>query len=257
MAEHLTGPGMQPSQPESRPSGAVYHQRSGHVTDIPTGRADACPDPETLAAYVDGMLDPAARAGVEAHAADCRDCREILADTAAFLLDVGQAVPAREPDPERGPVAEPAPPGEGPPVPWALAGCARCGARRRGRGAARRTDAAVVAPGVGAGHGTPDRRTRPAAESANRGPAVPAPGLSPATRGHAGDARPRHPARPADSRVRARNRRVRHVGRSTGCPRHRRCRHGRRRRGRHSPGRSRASRRLTTPDCSTISRWPI
>src|SRR6478752_412288 len=112
MAEHLTGPGMQPSQPESRPSGAVYHQRSGHVTDTHTGRAGACPDPETLAAYVDGMLDPAARAGVEAHAADCRDCREILADTAAFLLDVGQEVPAREPDPDRAPVAEPAPSGK-------------------------------------------------------------------------------------------------------------------------------------------------
>src|SRR3954471_18383905 len=112
MGEHLTGPAKQPGQPESRPSGAVYHHRSGHVTDTPTGRADACPDPETLAAYVDGMLDPAARAAVEAHAADCRDCREILADTAAFLLDVGQAEPAGEPDPERGPVAQPAPPGQ-------------------------------------------------------------------------------------------------------------------------------------------------
>src|SRR6185437_3479185 len=41
-----------------------------------------CVSAEWLAAYVDGRLTPEERAAVEAHAADCDDCREALADVA-------------------------------------------------------------------------------------------------------------------------------------------------------------------------------
>jgi CHAT domain-containing protein len=45
----------------------------------------ACLDDERLAAYVDGRLDPAERSAVEVHLAGCRRCREVAAETAAFL----------------------------------------------------------------------------------------------------------------------------------------------------------------------------
>jgi tetratricopeptide (TPR) repeat protein len=44
-----------------------------------------CPDAEQLAAYADGLLDPAQRAGVERHLADCADCRAVLAEAVAFV----------------------------------------------------------------------------------------------------------------------------------------------------------------------------
>jgi anti-sigma factor RsiW len=94
MADKPIGSTPPPSRTERGRAESVYHHRSGHVNERPTASSgDDCPDVETLAAYVDGLLDPATRAQVEEHAADCSDCREILADAAAFVLD-SQATPA-------------------------------------------------------------------------------------------------------------------------------------------------------------------
>ncbi|MET0553772.1 MAG: zf-HC2 domain-containing protein [Vicinamibacteria bacterium] len=57
--------------------------------------AVACLDPETIAAYLDGRLDAAARARAEEHLADCEECRTLLGETAAFLQDDAAARPAR------------------------------------------------------------------------------------------------------------------------------------------------------------------
>lgn len=46
-----------------------------------------CIDEESLAAYVDGRLDPAERRAVELHAAQCSRCRTLLVETAAFVKD--------------------------------------------------------------------------------------------------------------------------------------------------------------------------
>ena len=43
------------------------------------------PDAEQLAEYADGVLDAEARAEVEAHLADCADCRAVVIETMAFL----------------------------------------------------------------------------------------------------------------------------------------------------------------------------
>src|SRR5262245_46482553 len=52
--------------------------------------ADACPDPEQLAAYVDGGLPPDERTVVERHLVECADCRDILTGAVA-------AAPSRTP----------------------------------------------------------------------------------------------------------------------------------------------------------------
>lgn len=44
---------------------------------------DVCPEPELLAAFVDGSLEPAERAQVERHAASCSKCAHMLAATVA------------------------------------------------------------------------------------------------------------------------------------------------------------------------------
>src|SRR5215471_6052156 len=51
---------------------------------LPHG-ADACPGPEQLAAYVDGMLAPADRTDLDRHLAGCADCREVVGDTREAL----------------------------------------------------------------------------------------------------------------------------------------------------------------------------
>src|SRR5262245_15099757 len=44
---------------------------------------DACPEPEQLAAFIDGTLAPAERTPVEQHLVACGDCRDIVAETIA------------------------------------------------------------------------------------------------------------------------------------------------------------------------------
>jgi hypothetical protein len=39
-----------------------------------------CPEPEQLAAYVDGRVTAEERAAIQRHLADCEDCREVVAD---------------------------------------------------------------------------------------------------------------------------------------------------------------------------------
>jgi tetratricopeptide (TPR) repeat protein len=56
--------------------------------------AVACLDSETIAAYLDRRLDPAERARVEEHLADCEECRTLLSETAAFLEADAAAKPA-------------------------------------------------------------------------------------------------------------------------------------------------------------------
>jgi CHAT domain-containing protein len=56
-----------------------------------------CLDPETIAAYVDRRLDPAERARVEEHLADCEECRTLLSETALFLGADAAAKPVPAP----------------------------------------------------------------------------------------------------------------------------------------------------------------
>ena len=56
---------------------------------------DACPDAEQLAAYIDGMLDPAERTQIEAHLVSCADCRDIVGDTVAAQPAPTAATPRR------------------------------------------------------------------------------------------------------------------------------------------------------------------
>src|SRR5262245_15997523 len=52
------------------------------TTEAPVAlRADACPEPEQLAAYIDGTLAPAERTTVERHLVDCADCRDVVGET--------------------------------------------------------------------------------------------------------------------------------------------------------------------------------
>lgn len=55
-----------------------------------------CPDPETLAAYIDDRLSAPDRAAVEAHLADCDACREVVVDTVATMPEVDATTPPLE-----------------------------------------------------------------------------------------------------------------------------------------------------------------
>jgi len=57
-------------------------------------RADACPEPEQLAAFIDGGLPPVERTTVERHLTWCGECRDIVGD--AFAERPASA-PARRP----------------------------------------------------------------------------------------------------------------------------------------------------------------
>jgi len=58
--------------------------------------AGPCPDPEQLAAYLDGTSGRADRLQVERHLLDCPDCREIIAGTVAYQAEHGvPAIPKR------------------------------------------------------------------------------------------------------------------------------------------------------------------
>jgi anti-sigma factor RsiW len=94
------------SQAGSGASGSVYDHKSGHVNDTQTAHlTGGHPDAETLAAYIDGLLPESVRREVEAHAAECRECREIMTETAAFLREV-EGQQASVPMPAVGPVEQ-------------------------------------------------------------------------------------------------------------------------------------------------------
>jgi tetratricopeptide (TPR) repeat protein len=48
-----------------------------------------CPEAEELAAYVERLLPPAARAAVERHLLECADCRHAVVETAALIGSTG------------------------------------------------------------------------------------------------------------------------------------------------------------------------
>ncbi len=50
------------------------------TTGYPRGFSPACVDAATLAAFVDGTIDPAGRARVVAHVATCADCAELVGE---------------------------------------------------------------------------------------------------------------------------------------------------------------------------------
>lgn len=56
--------------------------------DIPTDTGGH-PSAETLASYIDGVLDPVEAERVTAHLADCEDCYAVYADSVRFLLEAG------------------------------------------------------------------------------------------------------------------------------------------------------------------------
>jgi tetratricopeptide (TPR) repeat protein len=71
----------------------------------PGGFASACVDAATLAAFVDGRIDPAGRARVAAHLASCPDCTELVAEvirTNDELSEHESADAAPEPAEQRG-----------------------------------------------------------------------------------------------------------------------------------------------------------
>jgi cytochrome c-type biogenesis protein CcmH/NrfG len=76
------------------------------VTDAET--RPGCLSPETLAAFIDGRLDVAARAAAETHLAECEDCYEAMVETTRTLHDVSGLVttspasPAARPGPRTG-----------------------------------------------------------------------------------------------------------------------------------------------------------
>ena len=53
-------------------------------------RAHACPDPEQLAAYIDGGLPAEERALVERHLVDCPECRDIIGGSVESLDEIGE-----------------------------------------------------------------------------------------------------------------------------------------------------------------------
>jgi hypothetical protein len=65
------------------------------VKDRPgPGHGEAsCPDAERLAEYVDGGLPPRGREEIEAHLANCSDCRAVVAETTEFVRTDRAAAP--------------------------------------------------------------------------------------------------------------------------------------------------------------------
>ncbi len=62
------------------------------VLESSAGRMSGC-DPEQNAAYVEGRLRPAERRSLEAHLADCTDCRRLVTDWLAETMPEPAAVP--------------------------------------------------------------------------------------------------------------------------------------------------------------------
>ena len=90
-------------------------------TDSPTGGrrpsgnlpvyTGGCPPAETLAAYIDGVLDPVEAERVTAHLADCEDCYAVYSESLHFLLEAEEeeVAAAVVPFPQRPPKADPPP----------------------------------------------------------------------------------------------------------------------------------------------------
>ncbi len=57
-----------------------------------SARSTACPDPETLAAFIDRRLPDAERRRVSEHLSECPDCYDIFVDTVRVLEDVPDGV---------------------------------------------------------------------------------------------------------------------------------------------------------------------
>ncbi len=50
-------------------------------------RPIGCPDPETLAAFIDGGLEPAERSALETHLGECEACYEVFSESLRFELE--------------------------------------------------------------------------------------------------------------------------------------------------------------------------
>lgn len=106
-----------------------------------------CPDPETLAAFVDRRLEPGRRAGVADHIAGCDDCLFVVGETSAFLDDPPATV---HPRPRRRWLA---------PAAGLLAGAALALIAIRFGGSPSPTPAPVVAEHAAAGPASADTRS--------------------------------------------------------------------------------------------------
>ena len=67
------------------------------------GMASACPDTATIAAFVDGVLDPADRARVVQHLASCADCAELVGEV---VLTAEEAAEDMRPESDPGPAGD-------------------------------------------------------------------------------------------------------------------------------------------------------
>lgn len=76
---------MQELAPKGTDSPLAGRRPSGNLP-VYTG---GCPPAETLAAYIDGVLDPVEAERVTAHLADCEDCYAVYSDSVRFLLEAG------------------------------------------------------------------------------------------------------------------------------------------------------------------------
>lgn len=73
----------------------ILEQALTHELGRKTPPGDVCLDAETLAAWTDGGLDPAAVAAIEAHASSCARCQELIAVMARTLpAPSSAAIPA-------------------------------------------------------------------------------------------------------------------------------------------------------------------
>jgi tetratricopeptide (TPR) repeat protein len=67
-------------------------------TEAPSAlRADACPDPEVLAAYIDGRLTPGERTTIERHLAGCPECRDLVAGSVEAIDEMARVAVPRPP----------------------------------------------------------------------------------------------------------------------------------------------------------------
>ena len=62
----------------------------------PALQPGACPDPESLAAYIDGRMPPHAREPIEQHLSGCPDCRDVVGDGSVAPDSGSQPRPPRE-----------------------------------------------------------------------------------------------------------------------------------------------------------------